>query len=148
MPNTARVTSLPEHYVQALFQRLKETHFEQMLLIILARNLDLAQVILSDQLPKGQRTFSENDVREFLEHFNKQEMHIRFLGAKNAILSRSLPAPVLDNYESALQDLLNEVARNIGETGLPKEVQEVKEDPVWHEDATKTQVSLLGNMLP
>jgi hypothetical protein len=141
MPDTARVTSLPEHYVHALFQRLKETHFEQMLLMVLARNLDLAQVILSDQLPKGQRTFSENDVRAFLEHFNKQEMHIQFLGAKNAILSRSLPAPVLDNYESALQDLLNEVARNIGETGLPKEVQEVKEDPIRPEGATTTQVS-------
>jgi hypothetical protein len=68
-------------------------------------------------------------------------MHIHFLVAKNAILSRSLPAPVLDNYESALQDLLNEVARNIGETSLPKEVQEVKEDSFRHEGATKTQVS-------
>src|SRR5262245_26956919 len=141
MPDTARVTSLPEHYVHALFQRLKETHFEQMLLMVLARNLYLARVILSDQLPKGQRTFSENDVREFLERFNKQEMHIHFLVAKNAILSHSLPAPVLDNYESALQDLLNEVARNIGERGLPKEVQEVKADSVRQEGATQTQVS-------
>ena len=120
MPDTARVASLPDSYVHALFQRLKETHFEQMLLMVLARNLDLAQVILSDQLPKGQRTFSENDVREFLERFNKQEMYIHFLVAKNAILSRSLPAPVLDNYESALQDLLNEVARNIGESRPPQ----------------------------
>ncbi len=141
MSDTARVASLTDNYIHALFQRLKETHFEQMLLMVLARNLDLAQVMVSDQLPKGQRTFSENDVREFLERFNKQEMHIHFLVAKNAILSRSLPAPALDNYESALQDLLNEVARNIGERGLPKEVQEVKEDPVRHEGATKTQVS-------
>src|SRR5215813_12049444 len=141
MPDTARVTSLPEHYVHALFQRLKETHFEQMLLMVLARNLDLAQVILSDQLPKGQITFSENDVRAFLEHFNKQEMHIQFLGAKNAILSRSLTAPVLENYESSLQYLINELSRNIEDTGLPKEVQEVKEDPVRHDVATITQVS-------
>ena len=84
MPDTARVASLLDSYVHALFQRLKETHFEQMLLMVLARNLDLAQVMLSDQLPKGQRTFSENDVREFLERFNKQEMHIHFLVAKNA----------------------------------------------------------------
>ena len=141
MSDTARVASLTDNYIHALFQRLKETHFEQMLLMVLARNLDLAQVMVSDQLPKGQRAFSENDVREFLERFNKQEMHIHFLVAKNAILSRSLPAPALDNYESALHDLLNEVARNIGERGLSKEVQEVKEDPVRPEGTTKPQVS-------
>jgi hypothetical protein len=69
MSDTARVASLTDNYIHALFQRLKETHFEQMLLMVLARNLDLAQVMVSDQLPKGQRTFSENDVREFLERF-------------------------------------------------------------------------------
>jgi hypothetical protein len=142
MPDTARVASLPDSYVQALFQRFQETHFEQMLLMAFARNLDLAQVMLNDQLPKGQKIFSENDVREFIERFNKQEMYIHFLEAKNAILSRSLPAPVLDNYESALRDLLNEVTRNIGERGLAKEAQEVKEDPVRQEVVTKTQTSL------
>ena len=142
MPDTARVASLPDSYVHALFQRFQETHFEQMLLMAFARNLDLAQVILNDQLPKGQKIFSENDVREFLERFNKQEMYIAFLEAKNAILSRSLPAPVLDNYESALRDLLNEAVRSIGERGLAKEVQEVKEDPVQQEVVTKTQTSL------
>ncbi len=142
MPDTLRVASLLDSYVYALFQRFKETHFEQMLLMAFARNLDLAQVILNDQLPKGQRIFSENDVREFIEQFNKQERYIDFLEAKNAILSRSLPAPVLDNYESALRDLLNEVARSIGERGLSKEVQEVKEDPVRQEVVTKTHTSL------
>jgi hypothetical protein len=141
MPDTTRVAFLSDSYVHALFQRFQETHFEQILLVAFARNLDLAQVILNDELPKGLRIFSENDVREFIERFNKQEMYAHFLEAKNAILSRSLPAPVLDNYESALQDLLNEVARNIGERGLPKEVQEVKEDSVRHEGATTTQVS-------
>ncbi len=142
MPDTARVASLTDNYVHALFQRFKETHFEQMLLMAFARNLDLAQVMLNDQLPKGQRAFSENDVREFIERFNKQEIQIHFLVAKNAILSRSLPAPVLDNYESALRDLLNEVTRNIGEKGLSKEVQEVKEDTVRPEGVTKTHTSL------
>ena len=142
MPDTPRVVSLLDSYVQTLFQRFKETHFEQMLLIAFARNLDLAQVILNDQLPKGQKAFSENDVREFIERFNKQEMYIAFLEAKNAILSRSLPAPVLENYESTLRDLLNEVTRNIGERGLSKEVQEVKEDPVQPEAVIKTQTSL------
>src|SRR5262245_26111780 len=142
MPDTARVASLPDSYVHALFQRFQETHFEQMLLMAFARNLDLAQVVLNDQLPKGQKIFSENDVREFLERFNKQEMYIAFLEAKNAILSRSLPAPVLDNYESALRDLLNEAVRSIGERGLSREAQEVKEDPVWQEGATKTQTAL------
>src|SRR5215510_6153160 len=142
MPDTPRVASLLDSYVQALFQRFKDTHFEQMLLMAFARNLDLAQVILNDQLPKGQKAFSEKDVREFLERFNKQEMYIGFLEAKNAILSRSLPAPVLDNYESALRDLLNEAARNIGERGLANEAQEVKEDPVQQEVVTKTQTSL------
>jgi hypothetical protein len=142
MPDTARVASFPDSYVHALFQRFQETHFEQMLLMAFARNLDLAQVILNDQLPKGQRIFSENDVREFIERFNKQEIYIHFLEAKNAILSRSLPAPVLDNYESALRDLLNEVARNIGERGLSREAQEVKEEPVRQEVVTKTQTSL------
>jgi hypothetical protein len=145
MPDIAKAATLPDNYVHALFQRCKETHFEQMLLMVFARNLDLAQVILSDQLPKGQRTFSENDVREFIEQFNKQEMHIHFLVAKNAILSRSLPAPVLDNYESALRDLLNEVARAIGERGLAKEaeeVKEVKEDVSRPEVVSTNQVSL------
>jgi hypothetical protein len=142
MPAPARVASLTENYAHALFQRFKETHFEQMLLIAFARNLDLAQVILNDQLPKGQRAFSEKDVQEFIEQFNKQEIHIHFLVAKNAILSRSLPAPVLDNYESALRDLLNEVTRNIGERGLSKEVQEVKDDAVRQEGVTKTHTSL------
>ena len=142
MPDTARVASVPDSYVHTLFQKFQETHFEQMLLMAFARHLDLAQVILNDQLPKGQRIFSENDVREFIEQFNKQERYIDFLEAKNAILSRSLPAPVLDNYESALRDLLNEVARNIGERGLSKEVQEVKEDPVRQEVVTKTHTSL------
>jgi hypothetical protein len=142
MPDTPRVASLLDSYGQALFQRFKETHFEQMLLMAFARNLDLAQVILNDQLPKGQKAFSEKDVREFLERFNKQEMYIAFLEAKNAILSRSLPAPVLDNYESALRDLLNEAVRSIGERGLSKEAQEVKEDPVRQEAVIKTQTSL------
>jgi hypothetical protein len=142
MPDTARVASLPDSYVHALFQRFQETHFEQMLLMAFARNLDLAQVMLNDQLPKGQKIFSENDVREFLERFNKQEMYIAFLEAKNAILSRSLPAPVLDNYESALRDLLNEAVRSIGERGLSREAQEIKEDPVWQEVVTKTQTAL------
>jgi hypothetical protein len=142
MPDTPRGTSLLDSYVYALFQRFKDTHFEQMLLMAFARNLDLAQVILNDQLPKGQKAFSENDVREFLERFNKQEMYIDFLEAKNAILSRSLPAPVLDNYESALRDLLNEVARGIGEKGLPKEGQEVKEDTVRPEGVTKPHTAL------
>ena len=141
MPDTTRVASLQDNYVHTLFQRFKETHFEQMLLMAFVRNLDLAQVILTDQLPKGQRIFSENDVREFIEGFNKQEMHIHFLVAKNAILSRSLPAPVLDNYESALRDLLNEVTRGVGEKGLPKKAQEAKEDAVQPEGVTKTPAS-------
>ena len=141
MPDTPKVASLQDNYVHTLFQRFKETHFEQMLLIAFVRNLDLAQVILTDQLPKGQRIFSENDVREFIEGFNKQEMHIHFLVAKNAILSRSLPAPVLDNYESALRDLLNEVTRGVGEKGLPKKAQEAKEDAVQPEGVTKTPAS-------
>jgi len=70
MPDTARVASLPDSYVHALFQRFQETHFEQMLLVAFARNLDLAQVILNNELPKGLRIFSENDVREFIERFN------------------------------------------------------------------------------
>ena len=142
MPDPARVASLTEHYVHALFQRFKETHFEQMLLMAFARNLDLAQVILNDQLPKGQRAFSEKDVQEFIERFNKQEIQIHFLVAKNAILSHSLPAPVLDNYDSALRDLLNEVTRSIGEKGLSKEVQEVKDDTVRQEGVTKIHTSL------
>ena len=53
MPDTLRVASLLDSYVYALFQQFKETHFEQMLLMAFARNLDLAQVILNDQLPKA-----------------------------------------------------------------------------------------------
>ena len=67
MPDTARVASVPDSYVHTLFQKFQETHFEQMLLMAFARHLDLAQVILNDQLPKGQRIFSENDVREFID---------------------------------------------------------------------------------
>ena len=142
MPDTPKAASLLDSYVYALFQRFKDTHFEQMLLMAFARNLDLAQVMLNDQLPKGQKIFSENDVRAFIERFNKQEIYIAFLVAKNAILSRSLPAPVLDNYESALRDLVNEVARSVGEKGLPKEAQEVKEDTVRQAGVTQTQTSL------
>jgi hypothetical protein len=142
MSDTATVASLPENYAQALFQKFKDTHFEQILLIAFARNLDLAQVLLNDQLPRGQRIFSENDVRAFIERFNKQEMHIHFLVAKNAIVSRSLPAPALDNYESALRDLLNEVARSVGDRGLPKDAQEALADTRSQEGVTKTPRAL------
>ena len=69
MSDTARVASLLDSYVHAPFQRLKETHFEQMLLMVFARNLDLAQVMLSDQLPKGQRTFQKMMCESFLSAF-------------------------------------------------------------------------------
>jgi hypothetical protein len=142
MSDTAKVASLPDNYAQALFQKFKDTHFEQILLIAFARNLDLAQVLLNDQLPRGQRIFSENDVRAFIERFNKQAMHVHFLVAKNAIISRSLPAPALDNYESALRDLLNEVARSVGDKGLPKDAQEALADTRSQEGVTKASIAL------
>src|SRR2546430_1771301 len=70
------VSQVPEHYVRQLFEQFKDTHYERILVVAFARGLDLAEVMLSDQIPKGQRSFSESDVRDFIGRFDKQEMHV------------------------------------------------------------------------
>ena len=60
-----------EDYVHILFERFKDAHFESRLMIAFARDFELVPVILNDQLPKGQRNFSERDVKDFIGRFNK-----------------------------------------------------------------------------
>jgi len=117
-----------EDYVHILFERFKDAHFESRLMIAFARDFELVPVILNDQLPKGQRNFSERDVKDFIERFNKQEMNVHFLVAKNAILSRGSSTPALEHYELALRDLLHEVSRSVGESGQSRAVNKVTED--------------------
>src|SRR5262249_43530856 len=117
-----------------LFERFKDAHFESRLMMAFARDFDLVPVILNDQLPKGHRNFSENDVKEFIERFNKQEMNVHFLVAKNAILSRGSSTPALEHYELALRDLLREVARSIGESGQSIALHKATKDVKGSED--------------
>jgi len=117
-----------EDYVHTLFERFKDAHFESRLMIAFARDFELVPVILNDQLPKGQRNFSERDVKDFIERFNKQEMNVHFLVAKNAVLSRGSSTPALEHYELALRDLLHEVSRSVGESGQSRAVSKITED--------------------
>lgn len=114
---------VPENYIAPLFHRFKESHFEHMLVIAFARDLDLIPLILSDQLPKGQRKFSESDARDFLGRFDKKALNISFALAKNEIVSRGRDAPALSHYESALRDLTNEVSKSVGERSQASEEQ-------------------------
>ncbi|MGE3538150.1 MAG: hypothetical protein AB7N91_12035 [Candidatus Tectimicrobiota bacterium] len=107
-------TYIVDDYVHLLFEQFKDTTFERILLMAFARDHDLAQIVLNNALPKGQRHFSESDVREFIARFHKQSMQLKFFLAKNAIIATGRPALALGDYETALHNLLREFSRCLG----------------------------------
>jgi len=106
---------IPDDYVHAVFERYKDSHFERILMTTFARGFDLADVLLTDQFPKGQRPFAVSDAREFLERMQKQELNVHFTVARHNIAARDLTAPAMDSYLAAWRELVNTIAHELGE---------------------------------